>query len=82
MVQVQTYGFAQEKDLESSVSTNLIELFNKCIERLDLEVPNWKGKIINGSVTKLPFENQFFDAVIDNQCISCLDFEDAKKSLC
>ena len=53
---------------------------DKCIERLDLEVPNWEGKIINGSVTKLPFENQFFDAVIDNQCISCLDFEDAKKA--
>lgn len=53
---------------------------DKCTERLNLEVPNWKGQIINGSVTKLPYEESFFDAVIDNQCVSCLDFQNAKKA--
>ena len=51
-----------------------------CIRRLDQEVPGWRGEIINGSVTNLPFQNSFFDAVIDNQCISCLDFESAMKA--
>ena len=51
-----------------------------CVRRLDQEVPGWKGEIINGSVTNLPFQNSFFDAVIDNQCISCLDFENAIKA--
>tara|TARA_A100001388_G_scaffold273223_1_gene254791 strand:+ start:64 stop:738 length:675 start_codon:yes stop_codon:yes gene_type:complete len=54
------------------------QAIKKCIKRLDEELPNWEGQIINGSVIDLPFENSFFDAVIDNQCISCLDFENAK----
>ena len=53
---------------------------DRCTERLNQEVPNWKGQIINGSVTKLPYEGSFFDAVIDNECVSCLDFKNAKKA--
>ncbi len=49
----------------------------QCISRLNEEVPNWKGEIINGSVTELPFQESYFDAIIDNQCISCLDFKNA-----
>ena len=51
-----------------------------CIRRLDQEVSGWKGEIVSGSVTNLPFKDLFFDAVIDNQCISCLDFDNAMKA--
>lgn len=45
--------------------------------RLDRECPNWKGRLIVGDVSLLPFSDYFFDAVIDNECLSCNSYQDA-----
>ena len=47
-------------------------------ERLDLESPGWKGDLVVGDIKGLPFEDNFFDAVIDNEAVSCNSLEDAK----
>jgi SAM-dependent methyltransferase len=49
-----------------------------CRCRLDLEVPDWQGELHLGDVTSLPFSSDRFDAIIDNECICCLSWEDAK----
>ena len=52
----------------------------QCQERLNNEIPYWKGKIVQGIATKLPFRELYFDAVIDNECCSCIELEDAIKT--
>ena len=47
--------------------------------RLDSDIPNWSGKIIQGDITKLDFEDNYFDAIIDVQAGSCNDFSTAIK---
>ena len=52
----------------------------QCRQRLNNEIPDWSGEIIKGTVTELPFEESYFDAVVDNECSSCLEFDDAIKA--
>lgn len=51
-----------------------------CKERLDTETPGWRGSLQVADVTQLPFSDNFFDAVIDNECSSCLNWEEAKQA--
>lgn len=48
------------------------------IARLDLECPNWQGKIQQGDIIDIPYPDNFFDAIIDSEAISCNSMEDAK----
>lgn len=49
--------------------------------RLDAECPGWQeyGELRVGDITKLPFETNTFDAVIDNEAISCNQYEPSKQ---
>ncbi|AWE06397.1 class I SAM-dependent methyltransferase [Lysinibacillus sp. 2017] len=47
--------------------------------RLNEEVIGWSGEIIQGDFSQLPYEGDFFDAVIDNEAIYVNSFEDSKK---
>jgi SAM-dependent methyltransferase len=46
-------------------------------QRLDAEVPGWRdrGSLDVGDIVNLPFPSGHFDAVIDNECVYCNDFE-------
>src|SRR3990172_1416727 len=47
--------------------------------RLDDECPGWVGEIICGDFSSpLPFEDGFFDGVVDNEAIYCNPFEVSK----
>ncbi|TJY41965.1 class I SAM-dependent methyltransferase [Cohnella pontilimi] len=52
---------------------------HKAKARLDQEVPNWNGEIRIGDILELPYVDNLFDAVIDNQAISCNSFESAQR---
>lgn len=43
--------------------------------RLDKEIPGWKGEVICGDMTILPYENETFHGVIDNEAIYCNSFD-------
>ncbi|HQG26933.1 MAG TPA: methyltransferase domain-containing protein [Candidatus Ozemobacteraceae bacterium] len=45
--------------------------------RLNQEVPNWHGALVQGELLHLPFPDNSFDALIDNEAVSCNSFEDA-----
>lgn len=45
--------------------------------RLDSECRGWKGELKVGDITQLPFEDNSFDAVIDNEAICCNSFENS-----
>ena len=49
----------------------------KAEKRLDDECPGWRarGELRVGDIVKLPFANAAFDAVIDNEAISCNNFD-------
>lgn len=47
-------------------------------QRLDEEVPGWQGQIKQGDILTLPFDNDYFDAVIDVEAVSCNSFEDSQ----
>ena len=49
-----------------------------CNSRLNNEVPNWKGNIMVGDVISLPYDDDYFDAFIDIECLSCNNFENSK----
>ncbi|MBJ6723160.1 class I SAM-dependent methyltransferase [Geomesophilobacter sediminis] len=46
--------------------------------RLDAECPGWTGAITVGDISRLPFEDGFFDAVIDNEALYCNSFEETQ----
>lgn len=46
--------------------------------RLDSECPRWKGGLTTGDFTSLLFDDNFFDAVIDNEAVYCNDFESSQ----
>lgn len=48
----------------------------QAIQRLDREFSDWRqrGELIVGDINNLPYQNETFDAVIDNECVSCCDF--------
>ena len=48
-----------------------------CRERLDSEVPGWKGSLVVGDITRLEFREGIFDIVIDNEVIYSNSFEDS-----
>jgi SAM-dependent methyltransferase len=43
--------------------------------RLDEECPRWQGHLTIGDVTALPFADEVFDAVIDNECLCCNSYD-------
>jgi len=43
--------------------------------RLDEECPGWQGRLITGDVTALPFADEVFDAVVDNECLYCNSYD-------
>jgi SAM-dependent methyltransferase len=53
---------------------------NLCLDRLNSETPGWQGEVVLSDVTHLPFQDDFFHVVIDNQCVSCLKWEEAIKT--
>lgn len=46
--------------------------------RLDHETPGWAGRIEIGDFTRLPADFTGYDAVIDSQALSCVDFNAAR----
>lgn len=47
-------------------------------ERLDRECPGWSGNLLVGDIGKLPFDDEFFDAVVDCEAIYCNTYEQSK----
>lgn len=52
---------------------------SKAQEKLDREVPGWTGKLVHGDFLKLPFDSEFFDAVIDVGAITTNSYDDSKE---
>jgi SAM-dependent methyltransferase len=50
-----------------------------CRQRMDAEVLGWKGVLTEGDVCSLPYSDDFFDAVIDNECIYANLYDDARR---
>lgn len=44
--------------------------------RLDNEVKNWKGSLKIGDICQMDFQDNFFDCVIDIECLYCLKKKD------
>lgn len=51
----------------------------KASDRLDEEFQLWIGELVVGDIENLPFEEGFFDAVIDNEAVYCNSFEKSIK---
>lgn len=52
---------------------------DKARQRLDREVPGWKGEVVQGDMTSLPFPAGAFDAVIDSEAVCCNSYDDARR---
>lgn len=52
---------------------------NKAKQRLDSEIKNWSGELLEGDVVNLPFKDNYFDAVVDSEVICCNSYEDSKR---
>ncbi len=46
--------------------------------RLDEEVPDWKGEVTCGDITRLPFEDNSCDGAIDSEAIYCNSYADSQ----
>lgn len=46
--------------------------------RLDLECAGWNGELHCGDIRHLPFQDEVFDAVVDNEAVYCNDYETSK----
>ena len=51
----------------------------KALSKINSEVKNWKGQIIQADVTEYYFSENFYDVIIDNEFSCCLDFEETNK---
>ncbi len=51
----------------------------KAIHRLNEEFLEWSGNVIQGDILNIPYQNNFFDAVIDSEAIYANNFDNAKK---
>lgn len=49
----------------------------RAIDRLEIECPGWPGQVVCGDIMHLPFENEFFDAVIDVEAVYSNSWADA-----
>jgi SAM-dependent methyltransferase len=47
--------------------------------RLDSECPGWKGELLVGDITRLDFEDESFDAVVDSEAVYCNSFDDSRQ---
>jgi len=47
-------------------------------KRLDQEISGWSGSLTVGDVVSLDFEDNYFDAVIDNEAVTHNSFENSK----
>ncbi|MGE5423465.1 MAG: class I SAM-dependent methyltransferase [Ignavibacteriales bacterium] len=47
-------------------------------ERLDKECPNWQGQLVVADIMRIPFADDYFDAVIDNEAVCCNLFKNAR----
>lgn len=52
----------------------------KAMRRLDAECPGWRtrGELKVGDIARLPYADAVFDAVIDNEALSCNGFAEAR----
>ncbi|WP_426252124.1 class I SAM-dependent methyltransferase [Paenibacillus pabuli] len=51
----------------------------KAKKRLDSELSKWSGELVIGDITSLPYEDEEFDAVIDNEAICANSYESSIK---
>ena len=51
---------------------------SSCKKRLDNEIPNWKGEVSVGNIKSLPYANNYFDAIIDIECLYSNNIKDSK----
>ncbi|PWW37448.1 MULTISPECIES: class I SAM-dependent methyltransferase [Paenibacillus] len=49
----------------------------KAKKRLDSEFSKWSGELLVGDITSLPYEDEEFDAVIDNEAIYANSYENS-----
>ena len=49
-----------------------------CKIRLNNEIPNWKGEISVGNIITLPYTNNYFDAIIDIECLYANNIKNSK----
>lgn len=47
-------------------------------KRLELECSGWSGDLLVGDIVKLPFADEFFDAVVDNEAVYCNAYDQSK----
>ena len=66
--QVEIYGVEGSKTAVEKART-----------RLNKEVPGWRGQIIQGDILNLPFDDNFFDAVIDVEAVTHNGFEASQR---
>jgi ubiquinone/menaquinone biosynthesis C-methylase UbiE len=52
---------------------------NKAKKRLNSECPNWQGELVVGDISSLPYEDEFFNAVVDIEAIYCNAYAVSKK---
>jgi SAM-dependent methyltransferase len=48
------------------------------LDRLNAEVPDWHGEVRVGDFCALPYGDDFFDALIDNEAVYCNDFDTSR----
>ena len=46
--------------------------------RLDKECPGWTGELLVGDIKKLPFDNEYFDGIVDNEAAAHNSYKDSK----
>jgi len=51
---------------------------NLAQERLNCECPGWNGELVVGDIAGLPFDGDFFDAVVDNEAVYCNSFNESR----
>lgn len=58
-----------------------ITAIKKAKNQLNSEVKDWSGDLRVGDIITVPFDEQFFDAVVDVECLCCNSIEDLGKIL-